>query len=459
MMTSMMSRLGACVALVGLVGCEAGALPGAANDMHRLNIGGGQVDQSDGKTFVAAEVTGALNSGSIDQIFGSNDPAIYQSYIEGPISVSRPVSKGSYSLTLHFAEPDDAVKAGDRVFAVAVEESQLLEELDVVLFRDGRARSALTVTLPNIEVTDGTLDVRLVPVKGQPILGALEIEPAQLLGEPDPSKLIWEDNFDYPELDLSSWNVERWEPRRVNDEDQAYTDREENLRVEDGRLIIEAHRQVIKGASTYTSARITTLGKVDIQYGRIDVRARLPKGQGTWPAIWMLPSDPFRYASNCSDGERWQGVANCDAWPNSGEIDIMEHVGYQMNHVHATVHTKAGYWVNWEQRKGRIVAAPVDQSFNDYSLVWGPERIDAYMNGTHYFRYQKPIGADWTSWPFDHPFHLVLNVAIGGAWGRAGGPIDDSIFPVRMEIEHVRVYRHDGSRPPEAQQKVAGGSW
>ena len=81
MMTSMMSRLGACVALVGLVGCEAGALPGAANDMHRLNIGGGQVDQSDGKTFVAAEVTGALNSGSIDQIFGSNDPAIYQSYI------------------------------------------------------------------------------------------------------------------------------------------------------------------------------------------------------------------------------------------------------------------------------------------------------------------------------------------------------------------------------------------
>ena len=85
-----------------------------------------------------------------------------------------------------------------------------------------------------------------------------------------------------------------------------HTDREENLRVEDGRLIIEAHRQVIKGASTYTSARITH-GKVDIQYGRIDVRARLPKGQGTWPAIWMLPSDPFRYASNCSDGERWQG--------------------------------------------------------------------------------------------------------------------------------------------------------
>ena len=170
----------------------------------------------------------------------------------------------------------------------------------------------------------------------------------------------------------------------------------------------------------------------------------------------MLPSDPFK-ASNCAEGERWQGVANCDAWPNSGEIDIMEHVGYQMNHVHATVHTKAGYWVNWEQRKGRIVAAPVDQSFNDYSLVWGPDRIDAYMNGTHYFRYQKPTDADWTAWPFDHPFHLILNVAVGGAWGRAGGPIDDSIFPVRMEIEHARIYRHEDARSSEALQKVAGG--
>ena len=456
-MTFRMSRVMACVAFAVLIGCEADMPLSEARDTYRLNVGGESVDQFDGKTFSPAEVEGALRRGRIDQIFGSNDPAIYQSYVEGPISVGRSVPEGSYSLTLHFAEPDDDVKAGDRVFAVAVEETQHLDALDVVLFRDGRARSALTVTLPNIEVTDGALDVRLVPVKGQPILGALEIEPTRLLGEPDPSSLVWEDNFEGTELDLSSWNIERWEPRRVNDEDQAYTDNKENLRVEGGKLIIEAHRQVIEGASTYTSARITTQGKVDIQYGRIDVRARLPGGQGTWPAIWMLPSDPFKYASNCAEGERWQGVANCDAWPNSGEIDIMEHVGYQMNHVHATVHTKAGYWVNWEQRKGRIVAAPVDQSFNDYSLVWGPDRIDAYMNGTHYFRYQKPTNADWTAWPFDHPFHLILNVAVGGAWGRAGGPIDDSIFPVRMEIEHARVYRHEDASSTGVLQKVAGG--
>ncbi|MEK9592221.1 MAG: malectin domain-containing carbohydrate-binding protein, partial [Gammaproteobacteria bacterium] len=177
----------ACVAFAVLIACEADMPLSEARDTYRLNVGGESVDQSDGKTFSPTEVEGALRRGRIDQIFGSNDPAIYQSYVEGPISVGRSVPEGSYSLTLHFAEPDDDVKAGDRVFAVAVEETQLQDALDVVLFRDGRARSALTVTLPNIEVTDGALDVRLVPVKGQPILGALEIEPTRLLGEPDPS--------------------------------------------------------------------------------------------------------------------------------------------------------------------------------------------------------------------------------------------------------------------------------
>ena len=106
MMTFMMSRLMACVAFAALVGCETDALPSEVRDTYRLNVGGEGVDQSDGKTFSPAEVTGALNRGRIDQIFGSNDPAIYQTYVEGPISVGRSVSEGSYSLTLHFAEPD-----------------------------------------------------------------------------------------------------------------------------------------------------------------------------------------------------------------------------------------------------------------------------------------------------------------------------------------------------------------
>ncbi len=351
-----------------------------------------------------------------------------------------PLTSGVYALTLHFAEPSAEVRAGDRQFDVLIEQETVLRNLDVTLFRDGRTQSALTVTLPGIKVEDGRLELVLDPIKGEPILSALEIEPQVLLPAAQPDLLVWEDEFDGETLDANRWNIDLWAAKYVNDEDQTYTDRSENLRLEEGRLVIEAHRVEEAGSPEYTSARIHTQNKADILYGRIDVRAKLPAGQGTWPAIWMLPSDPYVYASNCGAGDRWQGSESCDAWPNSGEIDIMEHVGYQMGHVHATVHTKSAYWVNWEQRKGRIVDEGVAERFNDYSLIWSPNRIDAFMNGTHYFRYQKPENADWQAWPFDQPFHIILNLAVGGNWGRAGGPVDDAIFPVRMEVDSVRVY-------------------
>jgi beta-glucanase (GH16 family) len=170
------------------------------------------------------------------------------------------------------------------------------------------------------------------------------------------------------------------------------------------------------------------------------VRAKLPRGQGTWAAIWMLPSDPYRYSTTCEPGEDWQGSDTCDAWPNSGEIDIMEHVGYQMGHVHGTVHNEAYYWVKWEQRKGRILIDDVADAFHVYALEWTPERIDIFVDDSHYFTYVND-GTGWNAWPYDHPYNLILNVAVGGAWGRTGGPIDDSIFPQRMLVDYVRVYQ------------------
>jgi beta-glucanase (GH16 family) len=182
------------------------------------------------------------------------------------------------------------------------------------------------------------------------------------------------------------------------------------------------------------------MGKGDVHYGRIEARARLPVGKGSWAAIWMLPSDPFRYASNCVTGDAWQGVDSCDAWPNSGEIDIMEHVGYEAGHIHGTVHNRAYYWRNWQQRKGRILVEGVGEDFHVYALEWTPERIDIFVDDVRYFTYMNE-GAGWRGWPYDHPFHLVLNLAIGGAWGRAGGGIDDRAFPQRMEVDYVRVFR------------------
>jgi len=420
-----------------LYGCSS---ENGAFEPIRINFGGLAVHQADGKRFSRAVVPTDWKNGVLGNVYGVNDSQIYETYVEGRIAFNQAVPNGVYALTLHFAEPSSEVGAGDRQFDVLIEQEAVLRNLDVTLFRDGRTQSALTVTLPGIEVEDGRLELELDPIKGDPILSALEIEPQVLLPAAQPELMVWEDEFDGETLDAGRWNIDLWAAKYVNDEDQTYTDRSENLRLEEGRLVIEAHRSEETGSPEYTSARIHTQNKADVLYGRIDVRAKLPAGQGSWPAIWMLPSDPYFYASNCEAGDRWQGSESCDAWPNSGEIDIMEHVGYQMGHVHATVHTKSAYWVNWEQRKGRIIDEGVAERFNDYSLIWSPNRIDAFMNGTHYFRYQKPEDADWQAWPFDQPFHIILNLAVGGNWGRAGGPIDDTIFPVRMEVDSVRVY-------------------
>ena len=118
----------------------------------------------------------------------------------------------------------------------------------------------------------------------------------------------------------------------------------------------------------------------------------------------------------------------------------MEHVGYQMNHIHGTVHTEAYYWKKWEQRKGRILLDAVDEKFHVYAIEWSPERIDMFVDDSLYFTYVNE-NKGWREWPFDKPFFLIMNIAVGGAWGRAGGPIDDAIFPQRMLVDYARVYR------------------
>ncbi|MEL7311424.1 MAG: family 16 glycosylhydrolase [Pseudomonadota bacterium] len=401
-----------------------------------VNVGGAGYKASDGVAYAPESGVTGGRVGSAATIKGSQDPSLYQTYRVGDIEVLQPLPNGVYDVTLHFAEPEE-IAGGERVFDVIINGEKRIADLDVMAWRDGKVVSALTVAAASVVVDEGQLAVTFDAQAGEPVLSAIVVRPAM---PRDASwKLVWQDEFDYEGApDPAKWTHDLWQPRKVNNEDQAYTDRLRNVRVENGLLTIEAHKEAFDGGE-YTSGRIHTAGKGDFLYGRFEVRAKLPRGQGTWPAIWMLPSDPYKYSTTCEPGEDWQGSETCDAWPNSGEIDILEHVGYQMGHVHGTVHNRAYYWVNWEQRKGRILDDSVDTEFHVYALEWSEDRIDVFLDDTLYFSYMNE-GTGWKSWPYDHPFHLIINIAMGGVWGSSGGPTDDSVLPQKLLVDYVRVY-------------------
>ncbi len=241
-------------------------------------------------------------------------------------------------------------------------------------------------------------------------------------------QLVWSDEFDVNGLpDPDRWRYNVGAGLWGNQESQFYTDaRLDNARIEDGHLIIEAHREPYRGRQ-YTSARLVS--REEWTYGRFEVVAKLPSGHGTWPAIWMLP-----------DFSQYGG------WPLSGEIDIMEHVGHDPDRVHSTVHT-AAYNHQIGTHKGASTLVPTARSeFNLYTVEWTPAEIRGFVNDLHYFTFEnerlRDPEANEEHWPFDHPFHLILNIAVGGSWGGQQG-IDRNIWPQRMEIDSVRVYDCD----------------
>lgn len=247
---------------------------------------------------------------------------------------------------------------------------------------------------------------------------------------PGPWRLVWSDEFEYTGLpDSAKWGYDVGGHGWGNQELQNYTGlRKENARVESGQLIIEARRDG-SASQMYTSARLLSKGKAEWTYGRFEVRAKLPSGRGTWPAIWMLPS-----MKSYGDG----------GWPDNGEIDIMEHVGFDPDVVYGSVHTRAYYHSIGTQKTGKIAVRTARTGFNVYAVEWTPREIRWYVNDKHYFTFRNERltvrTAHYKQWPFDKPFHLILNIAVGGAWGGAQG-VDQSIWPQRMEVDYVRVYQ------------------
>lgn len=239
----------------------------------------------------------------------------------------------------------------------------------------------------------------------------------------DPSRwtLVWSEEFDRPGApDPAVWTPEEGYLR--NGEKQYYTrDRAENARVENGLLVIEARKDDWNG-KPITSASLTTRGKHPFLYGRIAVRAKIPTGRGTWPAIWTLGENIGRAG-----------------WPGSGEIDILENVGFDPDKIHANIHCTAYNHTRHTGKGSSIQAAAPWSQFHEYAVEWYEDRLEFFFDDTRYFVFRKESDSV-AVWPFAAPHYLILNLAIGGGWGGQKG-IDDTLFPHRFEIDYVRHYR------------------
>lgn len=233
-------------------------------------------------------------------------------------------------------------------------------------------------------------------------------------------KLLWQDEFlKDGQPDDSIWTIETGGHGFGNNEDQFYTAQEKNAYVKDGMLHIVAIKEAYEHRN-YTSAKLITKGKKSVGYGKLEVMAKLPKGHGTWPAIWLL-------------GDNIKEVG----WPMCGEIDLMEHVGKNPDHIHFSLHSK-----NYNHHIGNQPTYVFNENkfideFHLYQMIWDEKSISFYLDDKHMVTFEKGQKKTDADWPFDQSFYLILNLAIGGWWG---GDIDDSMFPVEMLVKYVKVY-------------------
>jgi beta-glucanase (GH16 family) len=256
-------------------------------------------------------------------------------------------------------------------------------------------------------------------------LGAAALAaPDTPLTVPADYRMVWSDEFDTDGLpDPAKWaydtdmNQAGWH----NAELQYYAGpRKENAVVRKGRLVLRARKESLSsapdwGGQRYTSARLITRGRADWTYGFFEVRAKLPCGKGTWPAIWMLNS--------------------AGDWPAGGELDIMEHVGKEPGRVFSTVHTAAGHGGSGSGNAVRLRDAC--KAFHNYQMHWTADVVRFGVDGLVHFEYRNARTGP-AQWPFDRPQFLILNIAVGG---HLGGEVDDRVFPATMEVEHVRVWQ------------------
>jgi beta-glucanase (GH16 family) len=251
---------------------------------------------------------------------------------------------------------------------------------------------------------------------------------SQAAAQPTNYVLVWSDEFSAPNgtlPDSSKWIMETGGSGWGNHELESYTNRARNAHLQNGNLVITAHKETYKGADgitrEYTSARLKTLGLFEQKYGRFEARIKIPRGQGMWPAFWMLGNN----------------IGTVD-WPDCGEIDIMENVGKEPDKVHGTIHGP-GYWGgNGLGGSYTLPSGKFAHGFHIFAVEWEPSAIRFYVDG-HLYETRTPADLPaGKAWVFDHPFFILLNVAVGGDW--PGNPDGTTAFPQRMLVDYVKVY-------------------
>src|SRR6266567_417223 len=259
-------------------------------------------------------------------------------------------------------------------------------------------------------------------------------------------KLVWSDEFNGNNgsaVDASKWVSETGGGGWGNSELESYTSRPQNASQQDGNLVIKVLKEKYKGADgiarDYTSARLKTQGKFSQAYGRFEARIKIPRGQGIWPAFWMLGDDIDK-----------------SGWPACGEIDIMENIGKEPAVVHGTIHGP-GY------SGGKGIGSPhglqggerFADDFHIFAVEWEPNAIHFYVDEQLYATRTAAELPKGTKWVYDHPFFLLLNVAVGGGW--PGSPDETTVFPQTMLVDYVRVYEREATSAPSAVSSAS--SW
>ena len=242
----------------------------------------------------------------------------------------------------------------------------------------------------------------------------------------DNAELVWADEFEGSALIPENWTFETGDHGWGNNELQNYVE-DDNVEVSEGTLKIMAKK--VEGfpvGAKYTSTRLNS--KKQFLYGRMEIRAKIPedKGNGIWPALWMLGKD----------------IQNI-GWPACGEIDIMEYVSFEPNQMHFSIHSTANNHKNGTQiTSGPVELETIEEEFHNYGLLWTDKYIKFYIDDIENItlNFQRPAISNSENWPFSKPFYFLMNIAVGGDWGGLNG-VDDSIFPATMEVDYVRVYQ------------------